>query len=140
MTSLAQRDARGPGFSFWRVGLAEVVDRNVEYSEEGVHIEHEGSVPFPSGLGGKPTLECGHLPLKFRTGNSHQAFKRASSSCWTRTRAIACPSVFLTCGWNASYTGQEKGAGWVHKVLWMDRRDRAPPSEAGSRRGDEGMG
>jgi hypothetical protein len=31
---------------------------------------------FPSGLGGKPTLECGHLPLKFRTGNSHQAFKR----------------------------------------------------------------
>jgi hypothetical protein len=29
---------------------------------------------FPSGLGGKPTLECGHLPLKFRTGNSHQAF------------------------------------------------------------------
>jgi hypothetical protein len=31
-------------------------------------------VPFPSGLGGKPTLECGHLPLKFYTGNSHQAF------------------------------------------------------------------
>jgi hypothetical protein len=57
------------------VGLAEVVDRNVKCSEEGVHIEHEGSVPFPSGLGGKPTLECGHLPLKFRTGNSHQAFK-----------------------------------------------------------------
>jgi hypothetical protein len=27
---------------FWRVGLAEVVDRNVECSEEGVHIEHEG--------------------------------------------------------------------------------------------------
>src|SRR5215218_11368377 len=61
--------------SFWRVELAEVVDRNVECSEEGVHIEHEGSVPFPWGLGGKPTLECGHLPLKFRTGNSHQAFK-----------------------------------------------------------------
>src|SRR5918995_674728 len=60
---------------FWCVGLAEVVDRNVKCSEEGVHIEHEGSVPFPSGLGGKPTLECGHLPLKFRTGNSHQAFK-----------------------------------------------------------------
>jgi hypothetical protein len=28
------------------VGLAEVVDRNVECSEEGVHIEHEGSVPY----------------------------------------------------------------------------------------------
>ena len=60
---------------FWCVGLAEVVDRNVECSEEGVHIEHEGSAPFPWGLGGKPTLECGHLPLKFRTGNSHQAFE-----------------------------------------------------------------
>jgi hypothetical protein len=31
---------------FWCVGLAEVVDRNVECSEEGVHIEHEGSVPY----------------------------------------------------------------------------------------------
>ena len=42
---------------FWGVGLAEVVDRNVECSEEGVHIEHEESAPFPWGLGGKPTLE-----------------------------------------------------------------------------------
>jgi transposase len=24
---------------------------------------------------GKQTLECGHLPLKFRTDDSHQAFK-----------------------------------------------------------------
>jgi len=32
-------------------------------------------------------------------GAQIQDLKRASSSCWTRTRAIACPSVFLTCGW-----------------------------------------
>src|SRR5919112_1940130 len=63
---------------FWSVALAEVIDHDVECSEEGVHIEHEELVPFPSGLGGKPTLECGHLPLKFYTGNSHQAFKRQS--------------------------------------------------------------
>src|ERR687897_690112 len=68
---------------FWCVGLAEVVDRNVKCSEEGVHIEHEGSVPFPSGLGGKPTLECGHLPLKFRTGNSHQAFEETTGSLFS---------------------------------------------------------
>src|SRR5215207_4483828 len=58
-----------------RARLAEVIDHNVECGEEGVHIEHE-SVPFPSGIGiGKPTLICGHLPLKFRPNNSHQAFQ-----------------------------------------------------------------
>src|SRR5918995_5970306 len=31
-----------------RAGLAEVVDHDVEYGEEGVHIDHE-TVPFPSG-------------------------------------------------------------------------------------------
>jgi hypothetical protein len=30
-------------------------------------------------LGGKPTLECGHLPLKFYTGDSHQAFNPVSA-------------------------------------------------------------
>jgi hypothetical protein len=45
-------------------GLVEVVHYGVECGEEGVHIEHEESVPFPSGLGSKPTLERGHLPLK----------------------------------------------------------------------------
>jgi enamine deaminase RidA (YjgF/YER057c/UK114 family) len=56
------------------VGLAEVIDDDVECGEEGVHIEH-GSVPFPTGLGGKPTLRRGHLPLKSSPPNSHQAFK-----------------------------------------------------------------
>jgi hypothetical protein len=55
--------------------VAEVVDHIVEYGEEGVHIEHKESVPFSSGLVSKPTLICGHLPLKFCPNNSHQAFK-----------------------------------------------------------------
>lgn len=61
---------------FRRAGVAEVVDHNVECGEEGVHhVEHEEeSVPFLSGLGSKPTLRAGHLPLKSSTDNSHQAF------------------------------------------------------------------
>src|SRR5215213_8045115 len=60
---------------FLRARLAEVVDHNVECGEEGVHVDHESTVPFPSGNGiGKPTLIRGHLPLKFRPNNSHQAF------------------------------------------------------------------
>ncbi len=55
--------------------LEEIVRHEVECGEEGVHIEHEESVPFPSGSGSKPTLVRGHLPPKFPTGNSHQAFK-----------------------------------------------------------------
>lgn len=55
--------------------LVEVVRSEVECSEEGVHVEHERSVPFPPGSGSKPTLERGHFPLKFRSDNSHQAFK-----------------------------------------------------------------
>jgi hypothetical protein len=31
------------------------------------------------GSGGKPTLRCGHLPLKYSPCNSHQAFKKAAS-------------------------------------------------------------
>ncbi|MGF1473315.1 MAG: choice-of-anchor Q domain-containing protein, partial [Rubrobacteraceae bacterium] len=46
----------------------------VKCGEEGVHVEHEESVPFPSGSVSKPTLERGHLPLKSRTDNSHQTF------------------------------------------------------------------
>jgi hypothetical protein len=58
------------------VGVAEVIDDDVECGEEGVHIEH-GLVPFPTGLGGKPTLRRGHLPLKSLPPNSHQAFNGA---------------------------------------------------------------
>jgi hypothetical protein len=63
--------------SFRCAGLAELINRNVKCGEEGVHIEHKSSVPFPSGSVGKPTLVCGHLPLKSSAGNSHQAFKGA---------------------------------------------------------------
>ena len=54
---------------------AEVVNDDVKCGEEGVHVEHEESVPFPVGSGGKPTLRRGHLPLKYPPYNSHQAFK-----------------------------------------------------------------
>src|SRR5215203_1183219 len=61
---------------FLRAGVAEVVDHNVECGEEGVHVDHESTGPFPSGNGiGKPTLMGGHLPLNFRSSNSHQTFK-----------------------------------------------------------------
>jgi hypothetical protein len=66
------------GFRTWalfrRLGVAKVVNHDIKCGEEGVHIDHE-SVPFPSGSGSRPTLERGYLPLKFRTDNSHQAFK-----------------------------------------------------------------
>src|SRR5215211_1779137 len=65
----------GTGLTFRRAGLAKVVDRDVKCGEEGVHVEHEESVPFPRGSGSKPTLERGHLPLKSSSYNSHQAFK-----------------------------------------------------------------
>src|SRR5215207_7824370 len=61
------------------VGLAKVIDDDVECGEEGVHVEHE-SVPFPTaGLGGKLTLRRGHLPLKSSAPKSHQAFKCQSA-------------------------------------------------------------
>ncbi len=66
----------GAGPLFWLTGLAEVIHYDVECGEEGVHVDHEESVPFPSGsVLGKSTLIRGHLPLKFPTDNSHQAFK-----------------------------------------------------------------
>src|SRR3989337_2147636 len=68
--------AGGAGPPLGRTGLAEIVHDDVECGEEGVHVEHEESVPFPSGsVLGKPTLIRGHLPLKFLTANSPQAFK-----------------------------------------------------------------
>src|SRR5215208_6315677 len=71
-------------------GLAELIDRNVKCGEEGVQIEHKSSVPFPSGSVGKPTLVCGHLPLKSSAGNSHQAFKGVLSHR-ERERATTLP-------------------------------------------------
>ena len=60
---------------FRGMGVAEVVSHDVECRKEGVHIDHEESVPFPSGSVSKPTLASGHLPLKSSMDNSHQAFK-----------------------------------------------------------------
>src|ERR671910_306243 len=39
---------------------------------------------FPSGLGSKPTLGYGHLPLKSSIYNSHQAFKHPGYACCLR--------------------------------------------------------
>src|SRR5215212_4841583 len=33
------------GSSFWAPAVAEIVDHDVEYGEEGVHIEHRSSAP-----------------------------------------------------------------------------------------------
>src|SRR3712207_1928085 len=60
------------------MGLAEVVHHDVKCGEEGVQIDH-WPVPFPSGSGSKPTLNRGHLPLKFSTDNSHQAFNTGAN-------------------------------------------------------------
>jgi hypothetical protein len=71
-------------FSLW-AGLAEDVCDDVECSEEGVHVEHEEAVPFPSGSVGKLTLVRGHLPLKYPTDNLHQAFKYSTVSLFVST-------------------------------------------------------
>ena len=42
--------------------------------EEGVHIEHEESVSFPSGSVSKPTLIYLHLPFESWMDHSRQAF------------------------------------------------------------------
>src|SRR3712207_5237070 len=71
------------------MGLAEVVHHDVKCGEEGVQIDH-WPVPFPSGSGSKPTLNRGHLPLKFSTDNSHQAFD--DISC-VELKDLCCQSV-----------------------------------------------
>ena len=58
-----------------RTRPVEIVDHDVKCGEEGVHVEHGESVPFPSGSGSRPTLDRGHLPLKSSIDNPHQAFK-----------------------------------------------------------------
>src|SRR5215213_8133563 len=73
------------------MGVVEVVDHNVKCGQEGVHVEHEGSVPFPWGSGSRPTLERGHLPLKSSIDNSHQAFKgHLIVSYWCGSRGKPC--------------------------------------------------
>jgi putative transposase len=60
-----------------------------------------------------------------------QDLRRASSYCWTQTRAIVCPGVSPTCGWTPLYTGEDKGAGWVRKVLgWTAEIVRHPKKPA----------
>ena len=36
---------------FLRAGVAKVIHHDIECGEEGVHVEHEESVPFPWGYG-----------------------------------------------------------------------------------------
>src|SRR5215204_4714850 len=98
-------DGQGDDFALgeggWRSGasllggvrLAEVIHDDVEYGEEGVHIEHVESAPFPSGLVGKPTLIRGHLPLKSSPCNSHQAFKSLEQTTHM-SRVVADPKLF----------------------------------------------
>src|ERR687897_1022969 len=89
----AQRGLRAWLLRGWRMRVAEVVHHNGKCSEEGVHIDHEESVPFPWGSVSKPTLANGHLPLKLRADNSHQALRacptrepwRRSSLCLQRS-------------------------------------------------------
>src|SRR5215212_2171535 len=45
---------------FRRPGLAKVVDHDIKYGQEGVHIDNE-TVPSPLGSGTRPTLAPGAL-------------------------------------------------------------------------------
>ena len=56
MTSLRRERSLRSWPPFRGMGVAEVVNHNVECGEEGVQIDHEESVPFPSGSVSKPTL------------------------------------------------------------------------------------
>jgi putative transposase len=72
------------------------------------------------------------LVLEVRVHSAEvQDLKRASSSCWMSPRASVCPSVSGTCGWMPLYTGEDKGAGWVRKVLgWTAEIVRHSPKPA----------
>src|SRR5215216_6102182 len=50
-------------------------------------------------------------------GAEIQDLKRASSSCRISPRVSVCPSASPTCGWTPLYTAQDKGAGWVERIL-----------------------
>jgi hypothetical protein len=74
--ALAEGGRRSGASLFGGPRLAKIVDDELECGEEGVHVEHAESVPFPWGSGGKPTLRRWHHPLKSSPPNSHQAFER----------------------------------------------------------------
>src|SRR5215217_4350580 len=79
------------------MGVAEVVDHNVQCGEEGVPIEHKSSVPFPWGSGSKPTLVCGHLPLKLR-GITHTKRLSMSLEDYYNELEARLGSILLTLG------------------------------------------
>jgi putative transposase len=59
-----------------------------------------------------------------------QDLKRASSSCWMSPRE-RLPQRLSHLWLDAGYTGQDKGAGWVRKVLgWTAEIVRHPPKPA----------
>src|SRR5215208_4338628 len=95
-----ERGIRTYSAPFGLMRVAKFIDDDVKCGEEGVHVEHEQSVPFPSGLVSKPTLVRGHLPLKSSMDNSHQAFK---GRC-TLYRAVR-------------RSGRLKGAGREHRSV-----------------------
>src|SRR5215204_5729420 len=94
------------------VGLAKVIDDDVECGEEGVHVEHE-SVPFPTaGLGGKLTLRRGHLPLKSSAPNSHQAFKDTHG--WRLPYALLRCSTPVLCPGDATEGHKASDRGYAN--------------------------
>jgi hypothetical protein len=78
------------------VGLAEVVNHDIQCGEEGVHADHMESAPFPVGSANKPTLGRGHLPLNFRASNSHQASKPCGKQAGNLTEEV----IMDTMGWD----------------------------------------
>jgi hypothetical protein len=57
-------------------------------------------------------------------GAQIQDLKRASSSCWTQVRAIACLSVSPTCGWTPDTPQKRRVQAGCGRCSGMDRRDR----------------
>ena len=79
------------------------------------------------------------LVLEARVHSAQIQDREASSSCWIPPCAIVCPSAVPP--WlDAGYSGEDKGAGWVHKVLGWTAEIVRHPTEAGSGGGDAGVG
>src|SRR5215212_1170784 len=105
---------------FGRPGLAKVVNHDIKYGEEGVHIDHE-SVPFPWGSGSRPTLERGCLPLKSRADNSHQAFKKCSLLCILRLGIYLLHSHYLMYRIESSPRDEDVERTFVGRALCLNR-------------------